>query len=91
MATRTTPPAYSPARPRTAPWASGEPGEIRLRESKTALSVGSRQHAPIDYAGRHGWQIAGEYVDTGWSGAKAKDEDETGDDDQDGEEDDAQD
>ena len=24
-----------------------------------------------DYAGRHGWQIAGEYVDTGWSGTKA--------------------
>lgn len=23
------------------------------------------------YAGRHGWQIAGEYVDTGWSGTKA--------------------
>ena len=23
------------------------------------------------YAMRHGWEIAGEYVDTGWSGAKA--------------------
>jgi len=24
-----------------------------------------------DYVLRHGWEIAGEYVDTGWSGAKA--------------------
>src|SRR5271167_3659349 len=24
-----------------------------------------------EYAGRRGWQIVGEYVDTGWSGAKA--------------------
>ena len=24
-----------------------------------------------EYAARRGWQIAGEYVDTGWSGAKA--------------------
>lgn len=23
------------------------------------------------YAGRHGWQVGGEYVDTGWSGTKA--------------------
>ena len=24
-----------------------------------------------EYAARRGWEIAGEYVDTGWSGAKA--------------------
>jgi hypothetical protein len=24
-----------------------------------------------DYTVRHGWEIAGEYIDTGWSGAKA--------------------
>ena len=37
---------------------SGQTCEMQLRELR-------------EYAARRGWEIAGEYVDTGWSGAKA--------------------
>ena len=44
---------------------------IYARVSTVDQTCESQLRELREYAARRGWSIAGEYVDTGWSGAKA--------------------
>jgi putative DNA-invertase from lambdoid prophage Rac len=46
-------------------------GRSLPRVSTSDQDCGMQLRELRDYAQRRGWEIAGEYVDTGWSGAKA--------------------
>ena len=45
---------------------------IYARVSTADQDCGLQLRELREYAARRGWEVAGEYVDTGWSGAKAK-------------------